>query len=259
MRSLLKQSLRQSHLLRRSLSTQPPPPQASFWALPGSVPSLNSEQATACFETVSTYLELSRASDMLKEIQLSSKSQTLGTRWQRMFDVYLTTQLHVIHPYGYNADQTGLQAFNMNVGQVMQASGSGSSEGKELMEAQKENWDILLNRAFGINADDTSNQVSLDTCRSIAVKVAEKLKSDEFTATLEQEINSTSDPQAKQAAVMELMIALHMEIMPAFDLQGEDGYVRLQSSMMQYSSDEQLMRTMQEAMMHVQNKAGGLM
>ena len=124
---------------------------------------------------------------------------------------------------------------------------------------EKENWDILLNRAFGINADDTSNHVSLDTCRSIAVKVAEKLKSDEFTATLEQEIKSTSEPQAKQAAVMELMIALHMEIMPAFDLQGEDGYVRLQSSMMQYSSDEQLMRTMQEAMMHVQNKAGGLM
>ena len=104
----------------RCMSTEQ---QQSFWAVRGSVPSLNSEQATACFETVSTYLELSRASDMLKEIRLSASNQSLATRWQRMFDIYLTTQLHCIHPFGYAADQNGLQAFNMNVAQVMTSAG----------------------------------------------------------------------------------------------------------------------------------------
>ena len=110
-----------SRLPSRCMSTEQ---QQSFWAVRGSVPSLNSEQATACFETVSTYLELSRASDMLKEIRLSASNQSLATRWQRMFDIYLTTQLHCIHPFGYAADQNGLQAFNMNVAQVMTSAGT---------------------------------------------------------------------------------------------------------------------------------------
>ena len=237
----------------RYLSTQPAP--LSFWSVPGSIPSLNSEQATACFETVSTYLELSRASDMLKEIQMSSSSQSLAIRWQRMFDIYLTTQLHVIHPYGYAADQHGLQAFNMNVAQVMQSSGPESEMGKELLEAQKENWDLLLYRAFGVDAEATT-VIDIETCRSIAISVASKIQSDDFTKELEHQVGAVSDPMQKQAAVMELMIAIHMEIMPAFGLEGEAGYVRLQSSMMQYSNDQQIMQNMQSAMMHVQNKAG---
>jgi hypothetical protein len=258
MLSIFKQSIRRSGVrtaLCRSLSTQQP---ISFWSVPGSVPSLNSEQATACFETVSTYLELSRASEMLKEIRSSSETQSLATRWQRMFDIYLTTQLHVIHPYGYAADQQGLQAFNMNVAQVMQSTGPESDMGKELLEAQKENWDLLLDRAFGVKADK-AKAIDIETCRNIASSVAAKIQSDDFTTKLEQKLAGVSDPVQKQAAVMELMIDVHMELMPSFGLDGENGYVCLQSSMMQYSGDQQIMQNMQQAMMHVQSKAGKLL
>tara|TARA_B100000795_G_scaffold269458_1_gene258871 strand:- start:1538 stop:2308 length:771 start_codon:yes stop_codon:yes gene_type:complete len=233
------------------LSTQP----QSFWAIPGAVPSLNSEQATACFETVSTYLELSRANEMLKEIRLSQSKQSLATRWQRMFDIYLTTQLHVIHPYGYAADQNGLQQFNMNVAQVMQSAGSESEQGIELLEAQKENWDLLLDRAFGVVADD-SNVIDLETCRNIAVNVSSKIRSDDFSSQIEMKVGQESDPALKQAALMELVVDVHLEIMPTFGLEGEEGYVRVQSSMMRYSGDQQIMQNMQQAMMHVQQKAG---
>jgi hypothetical protein len=239
----------------RYLSTEQ---QQSFWAVRGSVPSLNSEQATACFETVSTYLELSRASEMLTEIRLSKSNQSLATRWQRMFDIYLTTQLHCIHPFGYSADQNGLQAFNMNVAQVMQSAGPETDTGKELLDAQKENWDLLLDRAFGVKADD-SNVIDLETCRSIAISVASKIQSSDFTANIEKKVGSKTDPMEKQAALMELIVDAHMDIMPTFNLSGEDGYVLVQSSMMRYSGDQDIMQNMQRAMLHVQSKAGAMM
>jgi len=194
---------------------------------------------------------------MLKEIRLSSNTQSLATRWQRMFDIYLTTQLHVIHPYGYAADQHGLQQFNMNVAQVMQSAGPETETGKELLDAQKENWDLLLERAFGVVPDE-STVIDLDTCRNIATSVSAKIQSDDFTSKIEEQVGTISDPAAKQAALMELIVNAHEDIMPNFGLEGEEGYVRVQSSMMRYSGDQQIMQNMQAAMMHVQSKAGGI-
>ena len=47
--------------------------------------------------------------------------------------------------------------------------------------------------------------------------------------------------------------------MPQFNLEGEEGYVLVQSSMMRYSGDQEIMQNMQQAMLHVQSKAGAMM
>ena len=241
------------------MSTQQPPPPAagSYWTVPGTVPSLNAEQATACFETISTYLEFSRASEMLREIQLSKDSQSLALRWQRMFDVYLTTQLHVIHPFGYAADQSGIQAFTMNVAQVQQSLGSETGAGKDLMDAQKDNWEVLIERAFGVRTDDDSTEaISLETCRSIAKDVSQRVMSSEFEIAVKSRVDSISDPQAKQQALMELVVDAHFDILPKHGLEGEDGYVRTQAKMMNFTGDPEIVMAMQSAMQFLQSKAG---
>jgi hypothetical protein len=238
----------------RHLNTQAP---VSFWVVPGSVPSLNAEQATACFETISTYLEFSRASEMLKEIRLSQSSQSLALRWQRMFDIYLTTQLHVIHPFGYAADQSGIQAFTMNVAQVQQSLGQGAGLGKELLEAQKENWELLIERAFGVSmADGATEAITLETCRGIAKSVATHVMSPAFEAQVSERVDGIADPQAKQQALMELVVDAHFEILPEHGLEGEEGYVRAQAKMMNFTGDQEIMTSMHGAMTYLQSKAG---
>ncbi len=192
---------------------------------------------------------------MLKEIRESADAQPLSVRWQRMFDIYLTCQLHVIHPFGYGADQQGIQSFQMNVAQVTQSLPPDSEEAKDLLEAQKENWELLLQRAFGVRDTDAS-AVPVEACRGIASDVARIITSPEFTQRIEAEVKGVADPAAKQQALMQLVVDAHFDVLPNHGLEGENGYVRAQASMMRYTGDAQIMQSMQTAMMHVQQAAG---
>ena len=78
--------------------------------------------------------------------------------------------------------------------------------GKELLDAQKENWDLLLDRAFGVKAND-DNIIDLETCRSIAISVASKIQSSDFTSNIELKVGTKTDPMEKQAALMVIIIS----------------------------------------------------
>ena len=82
--------------------------------------------------------------------------------------------------------------------------------GKELLDAQKENWDLLLDRAFGVKAND-DNIIDLETCRSIAISVASKIQSSDFTSNIELKVGTKTDPMEKQAALMVIIISFFFE------------------------------------------------
>ena len=67
---------------------------------------------------------------------------------------------------------------------------------------------------------------------------------------------SPSRAQAKQQALMELVVDAHFDILPKHGLEGEEGYVRAQAKMMNFTGDQEIMTSMHGAMTYLQSKAG---
>ena len=145
----------------------------------------------------------------------------------------------------------------MNVAQVQQSLGSEQGLGKELLDAQRENWELLIDRAFGVSFSDAATEaITTETCRSIAKQVASRVMSSEFAAQVSQRVDGISDPQAKQQALLELVVDAHFDILPEHGLEGEEGYVRVQAKMMSLTGDQEIMAAMQQAMTFLQSKIG---
>ena len=53
------------------------------------------------------------------------------------FDIYFSTQLHVIHPFGYAGDQTGLQQYTLGLTEIVQQKGPEDAEVKELQQLSR--------------------------------------------------------------------------------------------------------------------------
>jgi hypothetical protein len=67
----------------------------------------------------------------------------------------------------------------------------------------------LLDRAFGVKVDD-DNVVDLETCRSIAISVASKIQSSDFTRNIEMKVGTKTEPMEKQAALMVIPFLLFL-------------------------------------------------
>ena len=125
---------------------------------------------------------------------------------------------------------------------------------KTSVQAQKENWELLLSEAFGVALDE-SNTISLEKCRTIASNIAMRLQSDEITRRIEQEVAPVADNDQKSKLLMDIVVDMNIEVLSNFGLEGEDGYCLYQASTMQYATDPQIQQAMAPAMMHVQLKA----
>ena len=109
------------------------------------------------------YLEESNAALRLEEIRLNSP-EDLYPKDGKVCLTYFGVSLHVIVPFGFSGDQSGLQNYTQ-VGQVLQGLQSSTNDSdikdlKEFKELSDESWKHLLISAFGINLDEHVYQLT---------------------------------------------------------------------------------------------------
>jgi len=125
----------------------------------------------------------------LKKISTDDKTP-LVTKWQQMMETFLSTQVHVLAGLGYKADETGLQAYNVNLVHYMQEAEPSVQE--ELRIKGRDNWRIVLSTAFSLDMSD-AEELSIVEARNIMHSVSQKMQDERVLAQVKERVK-TLDP-----------------------------------------------------------------
>eukprot|EP00943_MAST-04B_sp_MAST-4B-sp1_P006751 g6751.t1 len=231
---------------------------AQFGMWHGPASTLNMNKALNVTETINMYLEESNAALRLEEIRLNSPPRPLSERWQGMLDVFFGVSLHVIVPFGFSGDQTGLQNYTAQIGQVLAGlqNSTNESDKKDLAEFKElsdETWKILLITAFGIELEN--HVISIDKIRNITMEVSSAMQHSDFMNEVESKVK-TLPMEQKQQALMGLLIPLQQSVTEKHGMEGEDGYIIYQAQLMKNMADPQIQHNMAAAMNAVIRNAG---
>ena len=91
--------------------------------------------------------------------------------------VFLQTQLHVIVPFGFVADEKGVQDFAAALMHLMAKSGKDQPEVSELQKVSQETMSLMLRRAFGITSIP---QLPVEKVRHLAALVSSNMQDETF-------------------------------------------------------------------------------
>ena len=230
--------------------------QLGMWHGPPST--ININKALNIAETINMYLEESNAALRLEEIRLNSRKDLCPKDSESMLDVFFGVSLHVIVPFGFSGDQSGLQNYTVQVGQVLQGLQTSTNDSdikdlKEFKDLSDESWKHLLISAFGINLDD--HVMSVDQIRAITVEISSEMQSAEFMSEIESNVVPLP-MEKKQEALMSILIPLQMKVTDRYGMDGEDGYIIFQAHLMKNMADPQVQHNMAAAMSAIVQKAG---
>ena len=91
--------------------------------------------------------------------------------------VFLQTQLHVVVPFGFVADEKGVQDFAAALMHLMAASGQDHPDVSELQKVSQETMNLMLRRAFGITEIP---QLPIEKVRHLAALVSSNMQDETF-------------------------------------------------------------------------------
>jgi hypothetical protein len=165
---------------RRSFSfgnEQLPPddPQALFKPIPPT--ELNLEMAKGI--QTANHLILKYGVGRQRLILLSKDNDMpLVIKWQRMMEVYLGAQLHVVAALGYSTDESGIMMYTQQLGQFVGTKCTQDQQ-EEFRVVGRETWREMLTIAFDLDQElineKYGNELSIVDARNIVHKVASRL------------------------------------------------------------------------------------
>jgi hypothetical protein len=119
-------------------------------------------------------------------VALSQDTETpVSTKWQRMMEIYLTTQVFVISGLGYPGTEKGLEAYTLHLAEYMQ--NKCDDDDKEMFrKVGNETWRELLAIAFQLETSELKS-LSIVDARNIMHKVSSKMQEPSILMKIQKE------------------------------------------------------------------------
>mmetsp|Transcript_9851 Transcript_9851/g.23988 ORF Transcript_9851/g.23988 Transcript_9851/m.23988 type:complete len:326 (-) Transcript_9851:59-1036(-) len=190
---------------RRRLSSDmqalpPDDPQAQFQAKPPT--ELNMEMAKGIQSANHLILKYGVGRQRLELLSKEADSNMpLVIKWQRMMEIYLGAQLHVVAALGYQTDEQGIMMYTQQLAQFVGTKCDPATQ-DEFRATGRDTWREMLATAFDLDkdmiAEKFGNELSIVDARNIVHKVASALIEPnilEEVATRVGQLPPQSDPQ----------------------------------------------------------------
>jgi len=258
-----------SSVLARALSSTSPPTPSTTMPSNNSPLSVNKEMAFDIQTATKMYVKYGIGNQRLSELSKESgDSKTLVSRWQRMMEAFLGTQVHVLAGLGYTPNENGLQMYNQHVAMFMQTADPETQE--ELRLGTRNLWRYVLSTTFNISMEDIeSNEMTIVDARNCMHKVAQKMQDPDIlekislkASKLETSGDATMDMAMKHQIVQDTLVGdVYLGGSPSLVEEcgfegGEKGYVFMQCVMAEHQNDPLIAQYVGSAMMQLMKAAG---
>jgi len=130
------------------------------------------------------YLRHGVSSQRLKALADDTESP-LTLKWQRMMEIYLSTQVYVISGLGYSGDESGLQQYTQQLATFM-TDVCDDEERETYRQVGNETWRELLATAFDLDLDNMMS-VDIATAREMMHKVSSKMQEPSILMKIQKE------------------------------------------------------------------------
>jgi len=134
-------------------------------------PELTTEMAEGIADATQFYIKYGISNQRLRAIAQDDTMQVV-VKWQKMMEVFLTTQVHVIAGMGYSADEQGLTKYAQDLGQCIQ---NADETMRELFtEIRRDTWRELVATCFNVEASDIPT-LEIVEARNLMHKVSARM------------------------------------------------------------------------------------
>ena len=144
------------------------------------------------------YIKHGLSNQRLKALTLYKEMPTV-IKWQKMMEIFLTTQIHVIAGLGYSADEQGLSKYAQDLSQCMQQADDDIRD--VFTDMRRDTWRDLVSFAFALTPEQMKD-LSIVEARNVMHKVASKMIEPDVLAEIKSrcdQLPETDDPQLELA------------------------------------------------------------
>jgi hypothetical protein len=189
-------------------------------------------------------------------------------KWQKMMEVFLTTQVHVIAGLGYGADEQGLTQYAQDLATCLEETDDTMRD--VFTEIRRDTWRELVSAAFDLNVADLKT-LSIVDARNLMHKVSSKMVEPEVlleiqdrVAKLSSDLESDAERlMAEKHRILQHVIVNHVYLSGSPSLveeagfgSGEKGYASMQCAMSDHEGDPLINQYAAAAMGRVWEAAG---
>mmetsp|Transcript_2593 Transcript_2593/g.3890 ORF Transcript_2593/g.3890 Transcript_2593/m.3890 type:complete len:290 (+) Transcript_2593:42-911(+) len=252
----------------RPLSSSTPPP-SNPEDMPRPPMFLTKEMAFGIQSATELFVRHGLGKQKLKDISKETGDvKTLVSRWQRMMEAYLGTQVHVLAGLGYKPNEHGLQLYNQHVAMYMQNAEPDIQE--ELRIGTRDLWRFVLATSFNLSTEEiAASEMTIPEARDAMHKVSQKMQSPEILEAIAGKAakapptgNEGMDMAMKHQMVQDKLVHdVYLGGEPSLVEEcgfqkGEKGYVLMQCVMAEHQNDPLVSQYVGSAMMRILKSAG---
>ena len=132
---------------------------------------LTIEMAEGIGDATQFYIRYGLSNQRLKAMA-EDEEMPVVVKWQKMMEIFLTTQVHVIAGLGYSTDEEGLNKYARDLAQCIQQSDETMQE--LFTETRRDTWRELVAAAFSLDVEDIP-RLSIVDARNLMHKVSSKM------------------------------------------------------------------------------------
>lgn len=134
-------------------------------------PKLTTAMAEGIQDATQFYVRYGLSNQRLKAL---SEDETIPVviKWQKMMEVFLTTQVHVIAGLGYAADEQGLTQYAQDLAQCVEESDETMRD--LFTEVRRDTWRELVATCFKLDASDIPT-LDIVAARNLMHKVSSRM------------------------------------------------------------------------------------
>ena len=274
--------IRSTILQRRSSSSTSSPAAAAVPAATVSPPTkLNEEIVFGVQNATLLLIQHGLGKRQLLEVAKGARGpqSTLVTRWQKMMQGYLGSQVHILAGLGYSPDENGVALYQYQYNEFMSTADPDTQE--RLRKLGRDVWRRVLSISFDVPIEQMmkgylSQEMSIVDARNIMFKIAQKMMDPSILDSISKQIanktaaatgsTSSNDENTlmamkhtllQQVLVNEVYLGDNGKLLQECGFpSGEEGYVALQCAIAEHQTDPLVAQYMGGAMMRVLQAAG---
>ena len=177
---------------------------------PDPPPAITRDTAEGIQDTTLFYLRNGISQQRLSALSKDTES-SLTMKWQRMMEIYLSTQVFVISGLGYSGDEQGLQMYTHHLATFM-ADKCDEDERETYRKVGNETWRELLATAFDLDLDNIQS-VNIADARNMMHKVSSKMQEPSVLMKIQKECSKLLPRKCCSAVLCSIRISLRCQIL----------------------------------------------
>jgi hypothetical protein len=194
------------------------------------------------------------------------ESMPIVVKWQKMMEVFLTTQVHVIAGLGYSADEQGLTQYANDLANCIKNTDDTMRD--LFTEVRRDTWRELVATCFDLKVEDIKT-MDIVEARSLMHKVSSRMIAPEILQKIQNKCAKIDDSEdaeneiAMKHQVLQDVIVNHVYLGGSPSLceesgfgPGPQGYAKLQCAMSDHEGDPLIAEYATAAMMKIWSAAG---